>query len=57
MVKKQQDLRQVCNNEFIHTLRSLGSKNMFLNGETLKYKYTIDAPYKINDHSIHPWKK
>ena len=28
-----------------------------LSGETLKYKYTKDAPYKVNHHSSHALKE
>ena len=53
MVSRRQNLRQVCIDEFLHALRSLGIKKDDLSGETLKYKYTKDAPYKVHHHSSH----
>ena len=46
MVSRRQDLRQVDIEEFLRALRSLGIKKDDMSGETLKYKYTKDAPYK-----------
>ena len=53
MVSRRQDLRQVGIDEFLRALRSLGIKKDDLSGETLKYKYTKDALYKVNHHISH----
>ena len=53
MVIRRQDLRQVNLDEFLRAVRSLDIKNDDLSGETLKYKYTKDAPYKVHHNSLH----
>ena len=53
MVSRRQDLRQVGIDEFLRTLRSRGIKKDDLSGETLKYKYTKDALYKVHRHFSH----
>ena len=53
MVSRRQDLRQVGIDEFLRALRSLGIKKDDLSGETLKFKYTKDAPYKTHHHSTY----
>ena len=53
MVSRRQDLRQMGIDEFLSALRSLGIKNNDLSNETLKYKFTKDAPYKLHHHSTH----
>ena len=57
MVSRRQDLRQVGIDEFLRALQSLGIKKDDLSGETLKYKYTKDAPYKVHHHSSHVQKE
>lgn len=44
-------------NEFIGALQSFVIKINNLSCETLKYKYTNDAPYKIHHHLTHAFKK
>ena len=51
MVSRRQNLRQISIDEFLRALRSLGIRKDDLSGETLKYKYTKDAPYKVHHHS------
>ena len=53
MVSRRQDLRQVGIEKFLRALRSLGIKKDDLIGETLKYKYTKDAPYEAHHHSTY----
>ena len=43
-------MRQMGIDEFFRARRSLGIKKDDLSGETLKYKYTKHAPYKVNNH-------
>ena len=57
MVSRRQDLRQVGIDEFLRALRSLGIKKNDLSGDTLKYKYTKDGPYKVHHHSQHALKE
>ena len=56
MVSRRQDLRQVSIEEFLRALRSLGIKKDDLSGETLKFKYTKEAPYKAHHHSTYALK-
>ena len=53
MVSRRQNLRHVGIDELLCGLRSFGIKKDDLSGETLKYKYTKDASYKVNHHSTH----
>ena len=57
MVSRRQDLRLVGIDEFLRALRSLGISKDDLSGETLKYKYIKDAPYKVHHHSSHVQKE
>ena len=53
IVSRQQDLRQVGIDEFFRALQRFGIKKDDLSGETLKYKYTKNAPYKGHHHFLH----
>ena len=53
MVSRRQNLNQVGIDDFLCALRSLGITTDNLSGETLKYKYTKDAPNKSYHHSTH----
>ena len=53
MVIRRQDLRQVGIDEFLRAWRSFGIKKDDLSGETLKNKFSKDAPYKVHHHSTH----
>ena len=57
MVSRRQNLTQVDMDDFFPALRSHGIKKDDLSGETLKYKYTKDAPYKSHHHSTTPQKR
>ena len=45
MVSNQQDLHQVCIDDFLRGLRSLGVKKDEISGEPLNIKYKTVAPY------------
>ena len=56
MVSNQQNLNQVCINEFLRALRSFGVKKNDISGEPLKIKYSNVAPYSTNKRHSTPTK-